>query len=159
MATNPLDAQFGPEKASTATVTAFPSPTPLPAVTRILGRFTRPQMEGFIAVAIDLLDTLDGEADLEGEPDDASWPERAGAGCRFPLRADLEDCEDDDANEVDDPGGTDLDFGERDDALRMPISEYTTDQRIMITSRERGVGLNIDTLCQVNLERLAKQKD
>jgi hypothetical protein len=28
MATNPLDAQYGPEKASTATITAFPSPTP-----------------------------------------------------------------------------------------------------------------------------------
>jgi hypothetical protein len=38
---------------------------PMPAVTRILSRFDRPQIEGFIAVAIELLDTFDGDSDSE----------------------------------------------------------------------------------------------
>lgn len=38
---------------------------PMPAVTRILARFDRPQVEAFIEVAIAMLDTLDGDADLE----------------------------------------------------------------------------------------------
>jgi hypothetical protein len=57
-------------------------------------------MEGFIAVAIDLLDTLDGEADREasGDERDTAWPENVGAGCRFPHIADFEDAEVDDAD-------------------------------------------------------------
>ena len=38
---------------------------PMPAVARILARFERNQLAGFIAVAIDLLDTLDGPEDAE----------------------------------------------------------------------------------------------
>lgn len=45
---------------------AFP---PMPAVARILARFDRAQLEGFIAVAIDLADAMDGDADLEPEED------------------------------------------------------------------------------------------
>jgi hypothetical protein len=118
---------------------------PLPAVTRILGRFSRPQMEGFIAVAIDLLDTLDGEPDLEasGDEQDAAWPERAGAGNRFRLRADFEDGEDDDPEEDDSQdlclAGDDgcgavyqhgvLHWGaSQDDALRLPMPRFGVDQ-------------------------------
>ena len=53
----------------------FPTVAPMPAVARILARFERDQLAGFIAVALDLIDTLDGDADLEdegeAEPDDA----------------------------------------------------------------------------------------
>ena len=53
----------------------FPATPPMPAVARILARFERDQLAGFIAVALDLIDTLDGDADLEdegeAEPDDA----------------------------------------------------------------------------------------
>lgn len=38
---------------------------PTPAVARILQRFNRPKLEGFIAVAIGLLDVLDGDPDCE----------------------------------------------------------------------------------------------
>ena len=57
-------------------VSALPAFPPMPAVTRILARFQRDQLAGFIAVALDLIDTLDGDADLEedgeAEPDDES---------------------------------------------------------------------------------------
>lgn len=45
---------------------AFP---PMPAVARILSRFDHDQLAGFIAVAIDLADALDGPAD----PDSADF--------------------------------------------------------------------------------------
>lgn len=47
----------------------------LPNVTRILSRFQRPQIESFIAVALDLLDTLDGDPEVEP----ATWPEALDA--------------------------------------------------------------------------------
>lgn len=37
----------------------------IPAVTRILAQFDRPALEGFIAVAIGVLDAIDGGLDLE----------------------------------------------------------------------------------------------
>ena len=53
-------------------VSAFPATPPMPAVARILARFERVQLAGFIAVAIDLLDTLDGDPeDYEGDTEDA----------------------------------------------------------------------------------------
>ena len=67
MATQPIDG---------SAITAFPATPPMPAVARILARFERDQLAGFIAVALDLIDTLDGDADLEdegeAEPDDAN---------------------------------------------------------------------------------------
>jgi hypothetical protein len=42
----------------------------MPAVARILSRYPREKLAAFIAVAIDLLDTLDGDADLEPGGDD-----------------------------------------------------------------------------------------
>ena len=48
-------------------VRAFPSAPPMPAVARILSRFNRDQLAGFIAVAIDLTDALDGDADIEDD--------------------------------------------------------------------------------------------
>lgn len=42
----------------------------LAAVARVLSRFHRPQLAAFIAVAIDILDTLDGDPDAETIDDD-----------------------------------------------------------------------------------------
>lgn len=47
------------------------APPPMPAVARILARFDRPRLEGFIAVAIGLLDVLDGDPDEEANGDEA----------------------------------------------------------------------------------------
>ena len=47
----------------------FPTAAPMPAIARILARFERDQLAGFIAVALDLIDTLDGDADLEDATD------------------------------------------------------------------------------------------
>jgi hypothetical protein len=65
---------------------------PMPAVARILSQFDRPKLEGFITVAIGLLDVMDG--DPEAEPsfseDDAVLPpwwsdghRGNGAGCEI----------------------------------------------------------------------------
>ncbi|BBC74404.1 hypothetical protein AEB_P3536 [Altererythrobacter sp. B11] len=56
----------------------------------MLSRFDRAQLEGFIAVAIDLLDLVDGDRDVEangdeldgnGAEDDFMTHEIAGPGC------------------------------------------------------------------------------
>jgi hypothetical protein len=39
----------------------------MPAVVRILDRYERPKIEAFLAIAIDLLDTFDGDADAEDD--------------------------------------------------------------------------------------------
>ena len=62
---------------------------PMPAVTRILSRFDRPKLEGFITVAIGLLDVMDGEADAEDDDPGECADAR----------------EDDDPAEADDHGG------------------------------------------------------
>ncbi len=43
---------------------------PAPAVMAILSRFDRKQLDGFIAVAIDLADAMDGDPDLEPNGDE-----------------------------------------------------------------------------------------
>lgn len=48
---------------------------PMPAVARILSRYDRPKLEAFLSIAIDLLDTLDGEPDVE-EDDPSGQCER-----------------------------------------------------------------------------------
>lgn len=77
----------------TGEVRAFPAAPPMPAVARILSRFDRPALEGFIAVAIELIDTLDGEADTEDDdpPEIDDDPEQDDPG------------EDDDPAEDSDP--------------------------------------------------------
>lgn len=71
---------------------------PMPAVARILSRFDRQQLEGFIAVAIDLADAMDGDPEAEG----SSWAEdiRARTNSHLP-----DDCEADSDDEDDDPQG------------------------------------------------------
>lgn len=49
------------------TVAHFPAPAPMPAVARILARYDRDKLEAFLSVAIDLLDTLDGDCDAEDD--------------------------------------------------------------------------------------------
>ena len=58
MATQPIEG---------SAIAAFPTMPPMPAVWRILARFEREQLAGFIAVALDLLDTLDGPEDAEDD--------------------------------------------------------------------------------------------
>ena len=60
----PRDMASTPEKGK---VRAFPATPPMPVVARILSRFQRLQIEAFLAVALDLLDTLDGDRDLEDD--------------------------------------------------------------------------------------------
>jgi hypothetical protein len=105
-------------------------PAPPAAVTRKLATFDRHQLEGFIAVALDLLDLADGDLDLEeddppeaaGDEMDLSWPEWQSRGKRkvtargyemdgvggiggIPSTMPTEDDEDDDPAEEDDPSG------------------------------------------------------
>lgn len=62
MATDPITGGFRP----VTLPNQFP---PMPAIARILSRFDRAQLEGFISVAIDLADAMDGDAD-DAEDDD-----------------------------------------------------------------------------------------
>jgi len=52
------------------------SPPPA-AIMRVLSRYDRPRLAAFVTVAIDLLDTLDGDPDLEpdGDEQDAAYVE------------------------------------------------------------------------------------
>lgn len=106
------------------------APPPPAAVSRVLASFNRDQLEGFIAVAIDLLDLADPDPDAEetgledsfmdhpadgpGCPvadsgSDQAWPEWTSLRKhqrRGPLASPgHEDDEDDDAAEEDDPAG------------------------------------------------------
>lgn len=77
------------------------APPPPAAVTRVLSRFDRAQLAGFIAIAIDLLDVADGDADLEANGDemDASVPEGSWrTGVIDPRHRDHDDAEDDDSD-------------------------------------------------------------
>ncbi|QNG45010.1 hypothetical protein [Sphingobium yanoikuyae] len=117
-------------------------PAPPAAISRILSRFSREELEGFVAIAIDLMDVADGNPDLEDGGDneldgdaqgDQAWPEwhtrgwrtqrKAGpemaSSCRIGGQEDDEDddpAEQDDAAEDDDPAGGNVeDEGERED--------------------------------------------
>jgi hypothetical protein len=106
------------------------APPPPAAVSRVLATFDRHQLEGFIAVALDLLDLADGDLDMEeddppemtGDERDISWPEWQSRGKRkvtaagyemhgvggahgIPSTMPTEDDEDGDPAEEDDPSG------------------------------------------------------
>ena len=115
--------------AITGSVSALPQIPPMPAVARILARFERNQLAGFIAVALDLLDTIDGDPEAEdnadqeatdGDGSDQAWVEwtsmRAAQKRGHNLLAGEED------DEEDDPHGGEIDedapgFTKRDLAL------------------------------------------
>ena len=118
MATQPIEG---------SAIAAFPTTPPMPAVARILARFERDQLAGFIAVALDLLDTIDGDPEAEdnadreatdGDGNDQAWVEwtsmRAAQKRGHNLLAGEEDDEDDDPNggEIDEdvPGFTKRDL-------------------------------------------------
>lgn len=126
------------------------TPAPPAAITRVLATFNRTQLAGFIAVAIDLIDLADGDADAEDnaddEPDgtdegDAAWIEFSVRGRHKHDRhgAELmvrnsrgsiahEDDEEDDAPELDEPdhGIDDLPH----DAESQTIPAYGADQSL-----------------------------
>ena len=92
---------------------------PMPAVARILSRFDRAQLAGFIAVAIDLADAMDGDPDAEanGTEDDfvlAWWQNGDGPGCKI---ADPDSSVDDTGEEN---GDYELDEGYYDPPIPMP---------------------------------------
>lgn len=102
MATRAIGAQSAP-------VTLPPNFAPMPAVMRTLAQFDRQSLEGFISVAIGLLDVVDGDLDIElnGDETDHSNSEDdfiehhyhgGGAGCP-----------------ISDPGGCQHDDREPDD--------------------------------------------
>jgi len=67
-------------------IAQFPTLPPAPAVMQILSRFNREQLHGFIAVALDLADAMDGDPDLETcavEDDGTPMPKEIdfGPGC------------------------------------------------------------------------------
>lgn len=99
MATKPLSAD------NRAIVLPNAMPVPPAAVTRLLARYSRGELAGFIAVAIDLLDLADGDHDTEANGDEldgcgsedcfgAVLSAQGGPGC--PLS---------DPGEEDDPSG------------------------------------------------------
>jgi len=92
-------------------------PVPPAAVSRILSRFSRDDLEGFVAVAIDLMDLADGDADLENAndlEDDFTLTDQAlGYGSRGPG------CEISDAG-----GGNVEDTGEAIDEREPEECEY-----------------------------------
>ena len=63
----------------------FIAPPPA-AVSRVLANFDRAQLEGFIAIAIDLLDFADGDPDLE---DDDAHEEDDPPGSRYRIATTL----------------------------------------------------------------------
>lgn len=79
---------------------------PMPAVTRILSRFDRDQLAGFIAVAIDLADAMDGDPDIEpdGDEEDGQFTEDEPAA-KFAELGYGPGCEIADCGEEDDPNG------------------------------------------------------
>lgn len=83
-----------PLRAESALVT-FPNQVPpMPAVARILSRYDRAKLEAFVSVAIDLLDVLDGDPDLEEEEREDDDP----------AEADDEPEEDDHSGQCDEDG-------------------------------------------------------
>ncbi|MDF8335864.1 hypothetical protein [Novosphingobium cyanobacteriorum] len=82
MATNPIGGD-------PATVTRFPVPAQMPTVVQILSRFDRPTVEAFLSVAIDLLDAMDPDPDVELNGDEFDHnngeDEEYGGGSNRPL--------------------------------------------------------------------------
>lgn len=80
-----------PTSASPHALTPLAMPIPPAAISRVLSRFDREQLAGFVAVAIDLMDLGDGDPDFENatdlEDDHAlsSWAidPSNGAGCNI----------------------------------------------------------------------------
>ncbi|MEO6151867.1 MAG: hypothetical protein ABIT09_01240 [Croceibacterium sp.] len=62
-----------------ATQLQFPAPAAMPAVALILARYQRPQLEAFLSIALDLLDTMDGDGDAEDDAPEANGDEEDGS--------------------------------------------------------------------------------
>ena len=98
-----------------------PLPGPPPAVSRILARYDRPKLEAFIAIAIDLLDTMDGDTDLESPGAEYDfeipyWQRRivaGGPGCPVSV-----------------PGGGNVEDGSEEDDEREPEDDLAPDDGI-----------------------------
>ena len=103
MATNPIGGSPSP--------VTFPNQFPaMPAIARILSRFTRDDLDGFISVALDLLDTLDGDPEAEENDleDGFALSAHAQGFCAgIPGDPTADAAEDDDAGEDDDPAEDD----------------------------------------------------
>ena len=80
---------------------------PAPAVIAILSRFDRSQLEGFIEIAIELTETLDGDPDIElnGDEADGSLSEDDFNGHNCPMHLQGPGCPISDPAEEDDHCG------------------------------------------------------
>ena len=124
----------------------FPTAAPMPAIARILARFERDQLAGFIAVALDLIDTLDGDADLEDATDledDHALSRLAtgydkGPGCEV---ADTGEDDDQDTGIEDDPRGFDPETdvgGEEEGECEQMANDVPTVPCFALEPREDG---------------------
>lgn len=110
MAISPVEPR---QSAAKTHIARLPTPPHMPAVARILSRFDRDHLEAFLTVAIELLDTLDGDDDDEpdadsedSDPIETAWFEDLSAqnlseadwGQRWNACVRGEDDEDDDAD-------------------------------------------------------------
>ena len=95
-----------PLGAESAFVTLPNQYPPMPAVARILSRFDRTQLHGFISIAIELADAFDGDDDLEENGDETDGNMAEDESCRsFELIVSGPGCTIADAAEEDDPSG------------------------------------------------------
>ena len=96
-------------------------PAPPAAISRVLARFDRPALEGFIAVALDLLDLADGDPDLEEAGDETDGNSAEDEPCaRFAEMGNGLGCD------VSDPGGSEHDGREPEGGWQFP--KYGIDQ-------------------------------
>ena len=121
-----------------ATLIRHPAFTPpMPAVTRILAQFDREQIEGFIEIAIGLLDIADGDPDAEEDNQDCcvacddTGGKHVWNGYGNHLPGDPDDAED---------------VGDAEpDHFDTPPIDYAFDQRIILPNRVFGnSGFHVD---------------
>lgn len=121
------------------------SAAPMPAVARILSRFDRQSLAGFIAVAIDLLDTLDGDDDCEDNGDATDHNQIEDEALDYSRFGNGPGCDVGDPDAEHD--GREPEHDAADEYQRKP-PQYASDQRIVLHrySAITGTGLNIDTM-------------
>lgn len=141
---------------------------PPATITRVLSTFDRQQLEGFVAVAIDLMNLADGDPDQEGDPfnegepafdpasramvdvhvgtvvdgdeADAAWTERSNQSRVLRQRRDAgwSGCGSDEDTEQDIPPDSSGDEGEPDFRIRSPWTNAVYDPGCAISDPDYG---------------------
>jgi len=108
------------------------APPPPAAISRILSAFSREQLEGFIAVALDLLDLADGDPDFQqSDGDELDFNAAEDDFCDHSGWKGKAGCPVADPGEDDDPGGGNVeDEGEAAESEDSGhVGDYLIDQR------------------------------